>query len=557
MVTDFRHVIPRLQQRIEELGRAVVRDSQEITGWRMHRGDVDDGASPSLDDSGWAALESWDGTDAPSWFRARVTVPERFDGSPVSLSLKVGGYLHSLFNAEALAFVDGELVQGLDAYHHDIPVAERAEGGREYLVALYVFWKPDFKKTDWQPTSMRPHPDLDPGTEVQLIDRAAEAFYWDAATAYDVALSLPEDSVDRVRILGALDRAIVQVDFREPGSDAFYDSIPAAAQQLGPSCSNRPSARPRHGHRRRPDPHRPGMVLAPRRQPVQDRPLRGHRARPDGAVPRAHLHAEPGQGLRLLPPRLPRALRGRPPARRRGPLGGERRDVDRARLQHAVRRVPRPPAHLRPPLLRARVRRQRRRADRHGRLRLLVGAPPAPPALRAEALPHQQDVLEPVQPPAVRLLHMAGHRRQHGRRPPAHREVPRPRRLDDHLQRRPRRAHPRRDLGHVPAEGPADSVLFTYGYGDGGGGPTTQMLETGRRIRQLGAPVALEHGTVQGYSRGWSGGSNRGRTTSGPTSSTWSCTGAPTRPRGSSSAATARARSPSTTASSTPPWPTC
>ena len=103
----------------------------------------------------------------------------------------------------------------------------------------------------------------------------------------------------------------------------------------------------------------------------------------------------------------------------------------------------------------------------------------------------------------------------------------------------------------------ADSVLFTYGYGDGGGGPTTQMLETGRRIRQLGAPVALEHGTVQGYLRGWSGGSSRARTTSGPTSSTWSCTGAPTRPRASSSAATARARSPSTTASSTPPWPTC
>ena len=47
-----------------------------------------------------------------------------------------------------------------------------------------------------------------------------------------------------------------------------------------------------------------------------------------------------------------------------------------------------------------------------------------------------------------------------------------------------------------------DYVLFTYGYGDGGGGPTTQMLETGRRIRQLGAPVALEHGTVQGYLEG-------------------------------------------------------
>ena len=202
----------------------------------MHRGDVDDGAPPMLDDSGWDALESWDDTDAPSWFRARVMVPDRFEGASVSLSLKVGGYLHSLFNAEALAYVDGELVQGLDAYHHDIPLAERAEGGREYLVALYVFWKPDFKKTDWQPTSIRPHPDLEPGTEVQLIDRAAEAFYWDAATAYDVALSLPEDSVDRVRILGALDRGNSTRRFPRPGQRRLLP--------VGPCCC-RPSSWPR------------------------------------------------------------------------------------------------------------------------------------------------------------------------------------------------------------------------------------------------------------------------------------------------------------------------
>ena len=166
MITDFRHVIPRLGQRIEELGRAVVRDSQEITGWRMHRGDAEDGASPMLDDSGWEALESWDDTDAPSWFRARVVVPERFAGGPVSLSLKVGGYLHSLFNAEALAYVDGELVQGLDAYHHDIPLAESAEEGGS------TRWP---STCSGSPTSIRPTGSPRPCAPIPIWTRAPKS----------------------------------------------------------------------------------------------------------------------------------------------------------------------------------------------------------------------------------------------------------------------------------------------------------------------------------------------------------------------------------------------
>ena len=341
MITDFRHVIPRLGQRIEELGGAVVRDSHEITGWRMRRGEVDGGASPMLDDSGWDALGSWDDAEAPSWFRARVVVPERFAGGPVSLSLKVGGYLHSLFNAEALAYVDGELVQGLDAYHHDIPVAERAEGGREYLVALYVFWKPDFKKTDWQPTSIRPHPDLEPGTEMQP----------DRPLGGGVLLGRGHGLRRRVVPAGGLGRA--GADPRRPRPGDRPGGLPGAGRRrlLRVDPDRRAAAGVRSvriglrppgadGRRGGTDPHRPGVVLAAGREPVQDRALGGDRAGPDGAVPGADLHAEPGQGLRLLPAGLPGAVRGGAAAGGRGALGGERRDVDRARLQTCRRASP-------------------------------------------------------------------------------------------------------------------------------------------------------------------------------------------------------------------------
>ena len=98
MSTDFRHVIERLKRRIDEVGDSVVRDREKIMSWRTCFGDTDRGFDVSYDDSEWEPLENWNNFDVPSWFRAQVTIPKRFSGMHVSLSLKIGGYLHSLFN---------------------------------------------------------------------------------------------------------------------------------------------------------------------------------------------------------------------------------------------------------------------------------------------------------------------------------------------------------------------------------------------------------------------------------------------------------------------------
>ena len=503
MITDFRHVIPRLGQRIEELDQAVVRDSQEITGWRMHRGDIGDGASPVLDDSGWAALDSWDDTDAPSWFRSRVTVPDRFAGGPVSLSLKVGGYLHSLFNAEALAYVDGELAQGLDAYHHDIPLDECAEGGREYLVALYVFWKPDFKKTDWQPTSIRPHPDLEPGTEVQLIDRAAEAFYWDAATAYDVALSLPEDSVERVRILGALDRAIIQVDFREPGSDAFYQSIPVAADQLRTELYDAPtgSAAP--------------TAIAVGQTHIDLAwfwPLDVNRFKIGRSVATVldlmerypELTFMQNQGkvydyCRRDFPELYEAVRQR--------VAEGRWEVNGAMWTEPDCNMPSGESLVRQ--LTFGLRYFEREFGGSGDALIVMDAFgyswALPQLLRRcglkhfltnkmswnqfNRLPYDSFIWRGIDGSTVVAHQLTAKSPGRDGWTTTCNAI-----LDAPTLAETWSMYQQKDQG--------DSVLFTYGYGDGGGGPTTQMLETGRRIRELGAPVALEHGTVQGYLEG-------------------------------------------------------
>ena len=232
MFTDFRHVIERLKKRIDEVGDSVVRDREKIISWRTCFGDTDNGFDVSFDDSEWEPLENWNNFDVPSWFRAQVTIPKRFSGMHVSLSLEIGGYLHSLFNAEGLIYVDGELVQGIDAYHCELPLTENAEVDRSYLIALFVFWKPDFNKTQWKPTTRKAHPNIDPLTEIQVIDKTTESFYWDVSTAFDVAMSLSEESLERTRILTCLDRAFMLIDFRNLRDEAFYDSVRVASVQL-------------------------------------------------------------------------------------------------------------------------------------------------------------------------------------------------------------------------------------------------------------------------------------------------------------------------------------
>ena len=232
MITDFKHTTEKLQQRIAELGRAVVRDREPVTDWKVHDGDVDGAAAPDFDDSKWAALTSWDEVEVPSWQRIRVTVPKRFEGEPVVLSLRVGGYDHKLFNAEALAYVNGEFVLGLDAYHNEILLSEHAVSGQEFVVALNLFWKPDFNKTVWQPSPRWEYHDIEKVTELQLIDRAAEHFYWDALTAFETATSFDENSMRGSQIIEILDLVFNMVDYRGPLGDAFYESIGEAAEKL-------------------------------------------------------------------------------------------------------------------------------------------------------------------------------------------------------------------------------------------------------------------------------------------------------------------------------------
>ena len=64
--------------------------------------------------------------------RGRVTIPEDWAGQRVFLALEFGG-------AETLVYVDGQPAQAIDNQHHELLLADPAEGGRTYDLALAAY----------------------------------------------------------------------------------------------------------------------------------------------------------------------------------------------------------------------------------------------------------------------------------------------------------------------------------------------------------------------------------------------------------------------------------
>ena len=228
---DFRHTVEKLRRRIDEVGRHIYGQRAPMTSWQYHVGAQFDGGSPPDDEVQWQAVRSFDGLEAPFWLRARVQTPQTFHGKPVALFLQLGGHQHALFGTEALVYVDGRLVQGVDAFHQEVLLANKARGGQEYAVTLHLFWCPELGSVGVMPHRRLEIRSESTVTELVQIDRDTERFYWDANTAHELAVTLDENDITRVNILNVLDEAFNLVDFREPLGEEFLESL-ATADEL-------------------------------------------------------------------------------------------------------------------------------------------------------------------------------------------------------------------------------------------------------------------------------------------------------------------------------------
>lgn len=156
------------------------------------------------------------GRDGHFWFHTEFTTPKAEEGKELYFQLLTGceGEWDAK-NPQGLVYLNGKMVQALDVNHTDVPLEP------ETYYDMYIYFYVGMHEN-----SVRFLPSLN------LLDTRVEQLYYDVWVPYRAALCFAEYDDNYVKIMKALDIALLHLDLRVPKSEDFYRSVEETRQYL-------------------------------------------------------------------------------------------------------------------------------------------------------------------------------------------------------------------------------------------------------------------------------------------------------------------------------------
>ena len=178
---------------------------------------VDDAYAVDYDDSGWADFRLWDtwgGYDKVAWFRTSVQVPEDFAGGQTALRLLVGPRDGGDSTAEVLLYVNGHPVQGLDIWHEEALLEESLKPGTLHL-ALKA----------WSGVLEPPRFRTFKAAQLVKLDMRVDKFCFVIDTVLRCIKLLDDQDLRRIRLTRLLNETFRKVNFLNYKEESYYQSI--------------------------------------------------------------------------------------------------------------------------------------------------------------------------------------------------------------------------------------------------------------------------------------------------------------------------------------------
>ena len=220
----MRYLDKRAQVICDELKKLSVRQKQPLTGWMCKKGcfmrpeEADADAAPLTPFD--SATMHWYGPDEHYWFTTKAVVPQSFDGKPLWMHVRTQiDEWDDGKNPQFLLFVDGEIIQGLDMNHRDVLLTPAAQAGREYRLDLQAY-------------TGTLHSEFNLIAEWWEVDAEIEGLYWDLQVPLQAFPRLDPQSRARMDLERELNEAVNLLDLRTPYSPAFENSVRQARQYL-------------------------------------------------------------------------------------------------------------------------------------------------------------------------------------------------------------------------------------------------------------------------------------------------------------------------------------
>jgi alpha-mannosidase len=228
-----RWTVQRVEKYLTTIEPLVYRSRQTLPPFRyleMEGPGVSTPVGLDIDDRDWAIVGSnsyW-----AKWFtdftlRTYFSVPPDWDDKmPAALHLPLG-LTGDFSHPEALVYIDGQPLAGCDRHHQEIILSTALFDGQSHLLALHGWTG----RGGWPTARPGTRPFMGQCNLVQ-IDNAVREFIKTARVALGVARAIDEDEPAHGRLLNALLDAFNRLALHKPLQESFFDSLPDAQKLL-------------------------------------------------------------------------------------------------------------------------------------------------------------------------------------------------------------------------------------------------------------------------------------------------------------------------------------
>lgn len=215
--------VEKIDKLLGELRLAIHRELHPIPHWKFRqvccagrdRPLFDGEEQPGYDDGDWADFtigDQWGGYDVVAWFRTTVTIPAHLHDKKLALRFLVGPKDGGNSTAETLLYVNGQPLQAIDRWHDEawIPPDLLRDGQIHFALKA------------WSGVL-----DVPPHRHFRLaqliwIDEPTERLYYLADTMLNAAKQLDPNDLRRIELLRCVDQALRQVHFVKHRPEQFY-----------------------------------------------------------------------------------------------------------------------------------------------------------------------------------------------------------------------------------------------------------------------------------------------------------------------------------------------
>ncbi len=207
----------RIQVICDNLNKLRIRNVQPITDWQYKKGFFLYPSQAESEGGAWEAFDGktmhWYGPDEHYWFRGQITIPQELAGR--SVWMKVRTQIEEWDdgkNPQFLLFLNDKATQGMDMNHREVRLFAEAPAGETL-------------KVDIQAYTGTLHTEFQFLVDLYEQDEEINQLYWDIQVPLRAFPRMKEDDQNRLAIQTVLNDTINLLDLREPYSEGFYASL--------------------------------------------------------------------------------------------------------------------------------------------------------------------------------------------------------------------------------------------------------------------------------------------------------------------------------------------